>query len=62
MSLANTSSLLNALVADNDCENGRGDRGALGFFIKLVGKGLSFYDLRKVLDGSRNDQKTVKIA
>ena len=44
MFLTTTSLLFNALVAVNNCEYGLGERRTLGFLVKLVKKGLVFYD------------------
>ena len=60
MFLTNTSLLFNALVDVNNCENGLGERGTLGFLVKLIEKGFVFYDERKFLDGSKNDKKNAK--
>ena len=60
MFLTTTSLFFNALVEINNCENGLGESGALGFLVKLIGKGFVFYDERKFLDGSKNDQKNAK--
>ena len=57
MILTTTSLLFNALVDVNNCENGLGERGTLGFLVKLIEKGFVFYEKRKFLDGSKNDQK-----
>ena len=61
MLLTTTSLLFNALVDVNNCENGLGERGTLGFLVKLIEKGFVFYDEIKFLDKSRNDKKTKKI-
>ena len=61
MFLTTTNLLFNALVDVNNCENGLGERGKLGFLVKLIEKGFVFYDEIKFLDGSENDQKTLKI-
>ena len=61
MLLTTTSLLFNALVDVNNCENGLGKRGTLGFLVKLIEKGFVFYDEIKFLDESRNDKKTKKI-
>ena len=61
MFLTTNSLLFNALVDVNNCENGLGERRTLVFLTKLIEKGFVFYDERKFLDGSKNDQKTLKI-
>ena len=61
MFLTTISLLFNALVAVNNSENGPGERGTLGFWVKLIEKGFVFYYERKFLNGSKNDQKTLKI-
>ena len=60
MFLTTTSLLFYALVDVNNCE-GLAERGALGFLVKMIEKSFVFYNERKFLDGSKNDQKTLKI-
>ena len=61
MFITTNSLLFNALVDVNNCENGLGERGMLGFLVKLIEERFVFYDERKFLYGSKNDQKTLKI-
>ena len=60
MFLTTNSLLFNALVDVNNCENGLGERRTLGFLTKFIEKGFVFYDERKLLDESKNDQKNAK--